>query len=299
MDGLRRVSDLFVEGAECYLGDGPDGPVVIWINKANAFEREEAQRDGIVRRAERLAQLGPDSPETKSVEIEMSFWDDDTLRERLVDGMDDELYVKALNDLSVDPKFRELEDYVRRAGELQGDEELADGDPRLSTMADRAGEYSAKIADARERVRREALEDLDGIERAKIEAKFLDGWRQARAFGEFSEAKRTTEIYLAARVCAATRVEREETLQPGEMWDHAGCDHSVRFFTERANVRRVPDAVLMKIANVLNELQMDPRDAGNWDAPPSSSDSSERPSTPEEASTPSTPADPQPVAPGI
>jgi hypothetical protein len=294
---MKQISDLFAEGAEAYLGDDNAGkPVVIWVNKLNSFEREEAQRDGIVRRAERLAQLGPDSPETQSIKIEMQFWDDERLRNELVEGESDEIYLEALNNLSIDASFRELEEYVRRAPALQADEDLAPDDPRLATLEEKVGEYSARLDKERRRIRDERLADLETHERPKLEERFLDAWRRERGFGDYSEAKRTTELYLALRACVATF---EKTLADERIWDHSACDHSVKFLTDRKNIRRIPDRAMVKIVEVYNSLQTDPRDAGNSGAPASSSVSSGPSSTPEAPSTPSSPAETSPAAPGI
>lgn len=297
MDQMQRISALFVEGKECYLGDDDSGkPVVIWVNKLNSFEREDAQRDGIVARAARLVELGPDSPETQSVRVEMSFWDDDRLREAIVDAEDNEIYIEALNDLSVDPEFRELEEYVRSAPSVYADSSIADNDPRFKVLEEKSGEYSRRLTEARTRVRQDHLDALSSHERKQLEDKYLDQWRTARAFNEYAAGKRTTELFLALRVCQATLA--GTSLIGEQSWDHSACDHTQRFCSERASIRKFPDPIMVKIGTIYNELQVDPRDAGNSDAPASSSDSSEPSSAPEAPSTPSSPVATSDVAPG-
>ena len=93
------------------------------------------------------------------------------------------------------------------------------------------------------------------------------------------EERRVTELYYAIRVCEASR--------DGMAYDHTRCDHRQRALDSRDQVRSLPEQVLVKVIEALDQLNVPQREAGNSDAPVSSSASSEQPNVPE-ASTPST-----------
>ena len=70
---LRRITDLFEEGVVVPLGEDLDGPILLWVNKLNSFQVEEARRDGVARRGMRLAELGkPDTPERAAIVLRSS-----------------------------------------------------------------------------------------------------------------------------------------------------------------------------------------------------------------------------------
>lgn len=286
--GLRRLSDLFVEGAEAYLGDDDGGkPVVIWMNKLNSFEAEEATRDASVRRAERMAELGPDSAEVRGANVEMALWSDQELRERIVADEGDLILMETFQNLQTTEGWSELEDYVTRAPGMLTDEDVKPGDPRFDTLEAKIAEYNERLRVEREVVLDDHMKDLSGIARDKLEAKFMEGWRTRRTSDEWMIAKRTTELFLSARECKATMAGGGRTLAGEIVWDHSGCDHSARFFSERKSLHKVPDGAMQRLVDVFEALRTPPRTAGNSDAPASSSGSSEPSSAPEAPSSPS------------
>jgi hypothetical protein len=136
--GLQRVTDLFVEGAEAFLGTGDDGkPVVVWMNKLNSFEVEEANRDASVRRAERMAELGPESPETRGAKVEIDLMSDTELREAIVNDQDAEITSEAYDNLQARKDWRELDDHIRRAPQLLADDGVSPDDPRFATLQEK------------------------------------------------------------------------------------------------------------------------------------------------------------------
>lgn len=291
MDGtrLKRVSDLFVEGTECYLGDDDEGkPVVIWVNKLNSFEVDEAKRDGTIRRAERIAELArPDSPELRGLLAEIGLWTDEQVREAYVGGQDDRLYLEALADLEVDPKFREAQEYIRRAPGLMADDDLATNDPRYLALEEANQTYMTMVSEAQAQKQRELLADLAELPRKDVEKSFIEQWRERRTLDEYMSGRRITEIYLSARECNAALVTVDLTGK--RIWDHKPCDHMKRFFSERKNVTQVSERLIQRIVDTLSDVTANDREAGNSDAPASSSASSEQSNGPEDQSTPSTP----------
>jgi hypothetical protein len=284
---LRRVSDLFNEGTELYLGqDGDQKPVVLWINKLNSFEVEESRRDGAVRRGERLAELSkPDSPEFEGLRATVALWSDDELREQIVKGKDDELMLKALDDLETDPKFREAEDYVRRGPALLRDEDVDSSDPRYAALEEANATYMTAISQATVKLHRQEFEDLAGVKRHDLAKAFYQQWRERVTLEDFMSARRLSEIYLATRDCYA--VDEGTELGGERIWNHDACDHAQRFFSSRAVARTASEALHDRILKALSDLTSSYRESGNSDAPGSSSGPSEQSSDPEAASTPS------------
>jgi hypothetical protein len=288
---LRRITDLFTEGVAVNFGDDPDGhPVLVWINKLNSFEVEEARRDGAARRGVRLAALGEeDSPERAALRAEVGFWSDEELAERWVLQKSEEHYLDALNDIEADSKWKDKLESLRRLPTLMREASGAEDDPRRDELIALQQEYYTAISDLQKKRQADAAKDASNMERADLETGFFENWRQRVTLDEFMEERRVTELFFAMRSCDGTRV------GPAE-FDHENCDHQQRALEERALVRRLPQPVLDKCLQALDELTVPLRDAGNSDAPASSSASSEQQSEPE-ASTPSTPAETSPDAP--
>jgi len=288
---LRRITDLFVEGTELYLGDDRDGkPILIWVNKLNSFEVEEARRDGASRRGLRLAELAqPSAPERQSLIAEISLWPDDKLRERWVGQKIEEIYLDVINDIESEDEWRQNLEVMRRLPTLLQEANAADDDPRRQQLVELQEGYFKEIRDRQGIKQRESLRDAEALSRDKLEESFFENWRQRLTLDEFMEERRVTELYYALRSCEATRVTQTT-------WDHAECNHAEKVLDNRGQVRGLPEAVLAKCIDALEGVTVPQREAGNSDAPSSSSGSSEPQSVPEE-STPSTPEETSVAAP--
>jgi hypothetical protein len=291
---LKRVTDLFVEGTELYLGDDESGPIVIWINKLNSFEVEDVRRDALVRRGERLAELGQeDSPERRGVLAEMALWSDEKLIDEYLDTRSDERYLQALDDLAVDPKWRDLLDRLERAPALHDAEGVPEDDPRREALKKDNALYEKKILAAVKKLEDQARKDLEDSDRKDIEKSFLEQWRQHQTLNEFMQARRHAELFYVMRQCKAIQGELRD-LGPdleggGWHWDHSPCDHTQRYLDDRREVRDLPDRVITRVIEAIDDLRITDREAGNSVAPRSSSESLEQSSAPEVPSTPSSP----------
>src|SRR3954466_13668623 len=94
---LRRITELFEEGVVVALGEDTTGPILVWVNKLNSFQTEEARRDGIARRGMRLAALGRlDTPERAAITSEVDNMTIEELRTAYVSQMAEEQYLQAL-----------------------------------------------------------------------------------------------------------------------------------------------------------------------------------------------------------
>lgn len=281
---LRRITDLFVEGTGVYLGDDPQGhPILVWVNKLNSFQVEEARRDGAARRGLRLAELGkPDTPERAAMNSEVVLWTVEELRQRWVNQKSEELYLDVLNDIEADPEWRDKLGMIRRLPTLLREANAAEDDPRRQELVEMQQGYFQAIADGQEQKQKDALREAAKMSRKDLQADFLERWRQRLSLDEFMEERRVTELFYALRACEATRKDGA--------FDHTDCNHSQRALAEREQVRGLPEGVIVKCIEALDAVTLTEREAGNLDAPASSSASSERPNV-EEDSTPSTPAE--------
>ena len=298
-DRLRRVTDLFVEGSECYLGmDRDNKPVMIWVNKLNSFEIEETRRDGMVRRGERILQLSKeDSPEYQSIKATLDRWSDEDLRQRRVDQRSEEIYLNTINDLEGDEVWAEKLSMMRRLPTLLDDQKATVDDPRRDQLEKLNNEYLEALRQGQEKRQREFLTEIEQLDRETLEEDYFEAWRNRVSLDEYMEEKRVTELFYAMRDCVATEKGRDSTT--GRLlWDHSDCNHASRLLQQRKQVRELPETVIEKVIDILDDVTVPFRESGNSDAPASSSASSERPN--EEAdSTASTPEETSPAVPTI
>lgn len=290
LDRIRRVTDLFVEGQELFLGmDDNQRDVIVWVKKLNSFEVEEARRDGVAARGLRLLELNKeDSPERMALQMQMDRWTDDQLREYRVGQQGDEIYLDAINDLEADENWGERVQMIRRMPQLLKDENAPEDDPRRKQLDEANSEYLTEIQTRVTKLRDTKLADLKGSTREDLEAEYFEAWASRASLDEFMGERRITEIFIALRDCKATK--------DGPRWNHSGCEHE-RLLNARSQVRELPEQVLEKISNLLEGITIPQREAGNSAAPANSSASSEPQSAAEVQSTGSTPDVMPPVAP--
>lgn len=286
---LKRVTDLFVEGTEVFLGyDDDRKAVLIWVNKLNSFEIEEARRDGVARRGERMSQLGkPDNPERAGLEAEMATWSETQLQKAWVAQKVDEVYLDVLNDIETSPEWREKIDRMRRLPELLDDAGVADDDPRREELSDLQAKYMQAISEGQAAKHKELMTEAGQIERDDLIKDYVEKWRQRESLDDFMEERRTSELYIAMRECQGTAKGNAEGGKP--LWDHTNCNHNARFLGARGEVRSLPEPVIEMIIDATDSLRISQRESGNSDAPASSSASSEPSSVSEVPSIPSSP----------
>lgn len=289
MDRLRRVTDLFVEGTELYLGnDDSNEPVVIWVNKLNSFEVEEARRDGVSARGLRLLELeNESSPEHQAMRNQLGRWSDDELREARVDQMSDELYLGVVNDLEADEDWSEKITMLRRMPQLLRDEGAPADDPRRVQVDELNSAYLSELRDRMGAVQKQKLREMGDLGREDLVSDFMEQWRNRLSLDEFMAEQRRTQLFAAMRDCKATEVKTDTVTR----WDHAQCDHTVRLLRARSEVSTLPEGVIQKVMDVIDGITVPQRESGNSDAPASSSASSEPSSVQEEESTPSIPVE--------
>lgn len=295
MDLLRRVTDLFVEGTELPLGlDNEGKPVVVWVNKLNSFEVEEARRDGVAQRGLRLLELSnAEGPELKAQLHLIGKMADHELRAARVQQMGDEIYLRVMNDMETEDEWVEKLTILRRLPSILADADAPDDDPRHAQLSQLNQEYFAEIRKRLAQAERNALVDLEETPRKHLETEYLEAWRQRLTLDDFVAEKRKTEIFLAMRQCRATFQGAGEHRK----YDHTDCDHTQRLLNERSQAHGLPEELLGRVLDALDGVTVPGRDSGNSAAPASSSGSSEPTSAPEATSPASTPGATPPAVP--
>jgi hypothetical protein len=268
---LTRVTDLFVEGAELVLADddGTGTPVVVWIKKLNSFEDAESRRDAMAARAIRILDLkNEDNADRVNVLDQIDRQGDDWLREQIVEGGAEEDYLKAVDDVESDADWATRLEDLRRVQAMMADHLDAPDDPRWRELADQNLAYLEALQTALKTRSDERAEEVGKYTRDELIEKFLELWMERQSSSDWIQAKQVTEVYYALRDCQATKAEDGH-------WDHRTCNHGRRLLEERSMVRELPQEMLEKVVGKIRELTLTEREAGNSDAPMTSSGSSE------------------------
>jgi hypothetical protein len=285
VDRLRRVTELFVVGKEIELGTDPvDGrPVLIWVQKLNAFEEEESRQDGLAARGMKLRELSkPESADMAAVERQLEACGYLELQEFLLDHFADEDRASAKSDVEATEEWFERLPEIQRYHELLNDDSVDVDDPRRDQFKELWDEYQLAIEEALKKRRADRRHDLRTQTEDQIREQLIERIRGLMGAMAFLEAKRVTEVFFALRDCKA--IPSKDSVKP---WNHTACSHP-RLMAKRADVRDLPAEVTVKVIAVLEEITVPLQEAGNSDAPTDSSVSSEQASTVED-STPSGP----------
>lgn len=281
---IKRVTDLFEQGREVVLSDDMDDPVLVWVNKINPFEMEECRKDGSVGRARALLRLDEaDSAEAILFSEALEGRNVESLAGALAHTHQNEDYVQSLDDIKADPDWKDKLELLERGDEQLRDGGIAADDDERRRLADLNQEYMkhlGELVEERQKARRDELL-AKGLE--ELQEEYKAAYREQTGTNGYLQEYRTTEMYYALRDCQAT---------PNDNlgWDHSKCSHRERLCGSRAEIRELPAELIQAVREAITLLNMSPRDAGNSDAPASSSASSERASAQEE-STPSTPTE--------
>jgi hypothetical protein len=276
MDRLKRITDLFVEGTALELGrDSVGAPVVVWVNKLNSFEDDECRKDGLAARSEKLMELDEHHPDVMNARSQLAKWDRDQLVEQAAQQKYDEDYLAALDDIESEEGWKEKLTYLRRMDELHTDADVPVDDPRREKYAEINEAFFNRVREIAEGLQADRRKELLNLSVEELTENFVDDVKNRIAMSSFMEERRISEIWFATRDCQA--------LPTDNGLDHSGCDHRKRMLENRADVRTLPEAVIVRIVEVLTEMTVDRRAAGNSDAPANSSESSEQPNPVEES----------------
>jgi hypothetical protein len=266
---FAKIVDLFSVGAECYLGDDETGkPIVVWISKPNAFEIEEANRDGQAGRLTYLLRYqDPESDESKYAKAELADMTNEVLVDTLVNSHFEEDQYMASYDVDADDEWRDTVDYMRReAGILDDmkDENTEDIKARREKLSQTQGKYIAAITDFTKKRQDNYRKDIQSYERDLLEKTFIDIYKNRTSVERYMLERNVTRLYYAMRECDAVMGEKGK-------FDHTACDHKVRMLEDRQDVRSLPEEVLDKTLNLLDDISIGQRDVANFQEDQSSS----------------------------
>lgn len=279
VERLHRVTDLFSSGRELVLGQADGEPILVWIAKLNTFQRADAQRDAGAARARRIAGLIEDSDEMQALRVQLAGKTREEKIEFILQPKDNQAFLLANDDIRAEPDWRERIEMLERAETLDSDGNPPTDNERDALAAARREFFDAVSAAHKKRMD-DFREDYRGVDEADLDTEYLETARSNLGSNAFFEEYRRSEIYYAARDCTAKSL-------PNGRWDHTACTH-LRLLPNKAAVNDLPEELIERIRTAIEALTMAPSDAGNSDAPESSSASSEPPSNAED-SQPSTP----------
>lgn len=277
---LRRITELFIEGTECVLDENE--PVLVWVNKLNPFEIDEARKDGQSARTRfTLALEDPRSEESQLFDLQASRVEDEAIVLGLAASKRNEDMVAANEDLRADPEWADKVNLLDRADEQIGTR--PPGDPERDTVDRVMAEYWAELDERVEAKRAERVADFKSLPREELRAKYRKEWIEQRGNDAFLMEFRITELFFCLRECKATA--RDDNGR----WQHTLCDHRQKLLDDRAQVRSLPEGLVNTVRPILNTLAVEDRTAKDLGGGSKSSDSSQPPNAQEDSPV-STPA---------
>ena len=272
----KRVVDLYVEGTELVTRD--EG-LVIWMQALNPFEQQEARDAAQAARARivlALEEYGSD----EFAKFEARFKGDgrEEVIEQIAERRANMKLPRMVEKIASDPDWHETIDILERSDDILAKPPT---DPEQKLLEEMNLKYMREInarLDDELTYQRRLLEGMSDEDlREEFKSLWIEMQGNDRAAGEY----RLVEAWLAARVCDAVKNE-------DGTWDHGECDHSLRVWDEKREVRDLPESLQTQLAEVMANVNMTPIEAKDSRRPGSSSDSSPQPSA-EAESTPSTP----------
>ena len=283
IEKFKRVTDLFEQGKVVVLSDDPEDPLLVWVNKLNPFEQDECRKDGAVGRARALERLTvEDSPEAQVMRAALADRGRDHLVEALVSQRSNEFYVRSLDEIRTMEEWQDKLLILDRADAQMMDAGLPEDAEENTRLAALNAEYMGAVNALMESYVEDARTEYGALTDEQLREAFMDTYKESTGSAGFLNEYRITEMYFSLRDCQG-----KSDGYGG--WTHAGCNHRERLCETRAAIRELPEELIARVRDAILTLSMSPKDAGNSDAPASSSASSERPKQAAE-STPSTPA---------
>lgn len=276
---VRRVTDLFVEGKEVVLRgpEDPEGPVVLWVNKLNPFERQEAIRDGQAARSRlilALKEVGSD--EQVIFDADLARMSRAAIQDALLGLRAQDFLLGAVRDLRADPEWRERLLIVDRGGQDLPEE----GTPEREYQDKVHQEYVEEVRSRATKARDEAESDLRALTDEQVAEKYRDEYLSLKGGEALEREFAKTQLYFAVRRCSATH--------DNGRWQHTDCDHTQRWLTDRSQVKSLPGGLIDLLNQAIRDLTLDHSDARFSAGQTTSSAPSRLPETVEE-SAPSTP----------
>lgn len=280
----RRLPDLYVTGAVLPLMEDMN----VWLQIMNPFEVEEARRDAQVARSRYvLAMREVGSPEYDELRGIFYSRGRDLTTQDILELHYADHFIKATHSVEVDEEWKEKWEIMNRADEIA---EAPIDDPERVLLTQINTEWMIEVNNRTEAEQTAERHRFERMTEEELLSTYEDLWLERRGGQLAVLAYNVAEIFFSARVCDAVKNE-------DDAWDHSACDHKLRVFETKQEVRELPEPLFQALKDGLASLVMTVREAKNSDRLVSSSASSHQPSQVEE-STPSIPTVPQVTVPG-
>lgn len=273
--GLAKLVQLFTEGAELVLGEDPNREV-LWIAKMSAFQEEQANQAGRVARARRvLAVKEIGTPEFAMFTAAMSEASTEEVVEAIARSRSGELFMRVIDQLRMDAKWRERIEMLEQSDVARSDEER-------ELLNKIETQYNTALVERHDEEMASLREELAALARDELHEAYRQTYLDEQGYLAFTAERLRWQLYFSMRQCAAT------IPLYGTAWKHEGCNHQALYLDRVEDVDQLPSMITGRVAELYAKLTMAPSLARFTGALSNSSDSPER-SAPEEAKPASSP----------
>ena len=251
-NALRRVTDLFIEGTEMVLDE--EDPVLIWINKLNPFQVDEARKDGqAARTGLMLAMSNPLSEESQLFDVQGTRLTDETIARAMAQTKYNQFLVEVADDMHSDEDWSEKSNAMERSEEQVAD--LPEDHPDRAALATLTEEWFGEMTTRIEGKREQEFTDLRALSHDELRAKYRDSWIEDQATNAFYTQYRITEIWYSMRECFS------KGRGDNGRWEHGKCDHRIKLVDERKDVTQLPDGLIKDVREAIANLTVKERAA--------------------------------------
>jgi len=242
----RRLSDLYVRGKELVLADG----TVMWLQAMNAFERQEATSDAAAARSRLVLALNddPDGNEAAIMRAQYTETGREDIINLMMESTSFEAYLEIIDELRADEKWREKIDVIERSPDLAQVATDLERDYLMRLM----DEYATEIGSRLDVITSIDRQEMEGMSDDALWEKYRTWWIEQRGNMVGMFEYRMTQLWYACRICSAVKKDGG--------WDHGSCDHRVRVFEEKDEIRHLPEDLQEVIATALAGLEMTERE---------------------------------------
>lgn len=260
---LKRVTDLFVEGVEVVFDEGSDTdpPVLLWANKLNSFEAEEARRDGLAARGRlilALKEIG--TPEYEIFQSTLAAMNQEQVVEAITGVTSQDRMLKVVDELRRDAVWGPKVESAMRLSTDMTEEEKA-GLTKINL------DYAQELSDRLEAARKQAEMDYRNTSPTELREQYTERYLEMRGLTVFNREHLKSQVYFGIRLCQATR--RHPVTG---RWDHADCEgHRVRAFDHPDEVSKVDAPLFEKLSEAVRTVSIERSEARFSDALASSS----------------------------
>lgn len=267
----KKLSDLYTTGTELVFTDEDGNLTVMWLQVMNPFEVDDARKDAQAARGRLTNALKT----VGSLDYDAALG---TFLSRgkeaavtdLVNSKSLDWYVKAQNDIEVDPDWKERMTIMQRS---VGDNAEALSDEEKAYLNEINGEWLAEL----DKRLREEQEYNSGRWNRMSDEDLIEDYREIyleRRGNDIAVAEyNITEMFYGCRMCDAVPVEGFFSKDA-----HVSCNHKEQVYDSKLEVRQLPDLLVTRLRDAFDGLALSVRDARFSPRQGSSSGSSPLPS---------------------